>query len=214
MPQRRVDRALVGEIAAQAEVVLAPVELLYRRIDIQSDHRSAAREQGGHAGLAYARSRAGDQGDFAAELGRRAAFFQLGLFQIPVFDFEQVARGQGAIAAQSLGALHHLHIVFVQLGDDGRVLGAAPGCGQTKVRRQDHARRRIEHGLRLLGVRRMFVEIRLVAARIGVHVLAQHGHALGADDMVGRDRPLLRQRLHIRALRKRERLGFGMGRHD
>ena len=212
--ERKLDRMLVGEIAAQAEEILALVDVLDRGIDIQSDYCCAALEQGFGASLADARSCTGDQGNLAGVGRRRAAFSQLGLLQIPVFDLEQRARGKSTVAAKCLRALHHLHAVPIQLCDYRCVFRAPAGRGQAEIRIERHARRRIEHGLGFAGLRRVLVEISPVAARIGVHVRAEHGQALGADDVVWRDRPLLRQRAQVRALGERQRLLVRMGRHD
>ncbi len=69
---------------------------------------------------------------------------------------------------------------------------------------EDHARRGIEHLLGLPRAGRVALEVARVLRGVALHVAPDHRHALGADDVVGRGGPLLRDRGEVVAARERE----------
>ena len=72
---------------------------------------------------------------------------ELGLFQRPVFDLEQLGFADRFEAADRLGIGDGLDPGFGDVGGDRRVLGAAPEPEQTQPRHQDHPRHRVELAL-------------------------------------------------------------------
>ncbi len=95
-----VELRFVGHVADEAEIIRAAVKTGDGGIDVEPDDRRAARQQRIHAGLADAGGGAGHQRDFAGEHRRLAAALELGLFQVPVLDVENVLRRQRLLAAE------------------------------------------------------------------------------------------------------------------
>jgi len=82
--------------------------------------------------------------------------------------------------------------VGVHVEGDRRILSRATQCQHAELRIKDHTRRRIEHLERLRAVPGVLFKIALiVGAELG-HVPPELGNAFGADHVVGRRRPLLR----------------------
>ncbi len=179
-----------------------------------ADHRGAALEEGLDARLADARRRAGDERDLAGERGRRARLAQLGLLEVPVLDVEGVLLIERAPAAERLGAQDDVDGVLVELFHDRRVLRRAAGGDEAELGVEHHARRRIEHGLLLLRLGRVALEVVPILRGIGGDVAPEHRHGLGADHMVGRRRALLRQPLDVGVLREAEEFLAVVHPHD
>src|SRR2546422_9488684 len=76
------------------------------------------------------------------------------------------------------------------------------------------SRRRIENGLGLLGAGSMLAEVAAVPLGVSRDVAAQHRRALGADDVGGRRRPLLRDARELPMRRKAERALIRPRAHD
>ena len=96
-------------------------------------------------GGADARAAAGDDGDLAGQ-GLFVRLAQLGLFQRPIFHFEHVEFGDGAVFADGFRVGDHLHGVFGDVGGDGGVLGGGADAEHAHAGHQDDARQRIERG--------------------------------------------------------------------
>ena len=96
--QRIANANIAGYIAHQAKIIGAFEQRFDRWIDIEPDHRRAARQQRFDAGFADAGSCAGDQRDLAGKNGRLAALLQLGLLQVPIFHIENVFRRQCVVS--------------------------------------------------------------------------------------------------------------------
>ena len=94
--------------------------------------------------------------------------FQLGLFEAPIFEREQIALGQRLVAADGLGIGDHLDGVLGEIGGDRGILGRAPQAEQADARHEHHARAAVELGL---GV----ADGRVLAGEIGIVV----GYELG-----------------------------------
>ena len=72
--------------------------------------------------------------------------FQLGLFEAPIFEREQIALGQRLVAADGLGIGDHLDRVLGKIGGDRGILGRAPQAEQADARHEHHARAAVELG--------------------------------------------------------------------
>ena len=103
--------------------------------------------------------------------------------------------------------------MVVQLGDDGRILGAAPDRAHAQLRIEQQARRGVEHGLAFLRLRLVVLKIRFVVTGKRRDVAPEHWHALGADHVIRRGRALQRKLCNVSALREVEMLRFCMLRH-
>ena len=155
----------------------------------------------------------GNDDDFPRENRCGAALAQLGLLEVPVFDLEKIRLRQRVPAAEAFGAHEHVDAVIVKLGHDRGVLRRAARRGQSECGIERHARRRIEHGFLFLGMRRIALEVGAIARRVLCDVAADHRQRLGADDVVGRGRPLLRNPADLGVLRKGAIL-FGIANGD
>src|SRR5882724_7444879 len=109
-----------------------------------------------------------------------------------IFDVENVLRRQRLEAAKRFGAQDYIDSVAVDLVHDHRILCGAARSGQPECGIEHDTRRGIEHGLGLLRFRRVLSEVSLVLGDVASDVRAEHGRALGADDVIGRRRSLLR----------------------
>src|SRR5690606_25139321 len=91
------------------------------------DRRSPVEELGG-AGSSDSGGGAGDQGHLAGHRWRSSPTPQLGLFQVPVLDVEQLSFTQGPISAQVVfGMLEDGDRVVIYVGGDVGVSGAPSG---------------------------------------------------------------------------------------
>ncbi len=115
------------------------------------------------AGAGHQRHLAGQRLDHGA--------FQLGLFEAPIFEREEIALGQRLVAADGFGVGDDLDRVLGEIGGDGGVLRRAPKTEQADARHQHHARHGIELGL---GVAGGFV----LAGEIGVVIGDEFGDVL------------------------------------
>ncbi len=141
--------ALDGEIQGAAQGRLVGGVALDRqeirtveseRLAVEAGDGSPPPAQGFEAGTSDAARRAGDQRHPAAELRRRHCGLQLGLFELPVLDFEELALRQRTIAAQGLRRLHR--------GEGVARDGERRGGGARRVAETDDAASRKERDAR------------------------------------------------------------------
>ena len=90
--------------------------------------------------------------------------------------------------------------VVVEVLDDRRILRASSYCSEAERRIEHHARRGVEHGLRLLRGWRVALEVSAVSLRKSRNVATEHGQGLGANDVIGRGRTALGNARHVAAL--------------
>ncbi len=93
---------------------------------------------------------------------------------------------------------------------DGRLFGTASQGANTELRIEQHARRRVEHGLRFLGLRAVGTEVFAIGVFIGRHVAPEQWQALGANGVIGRGRALLREPGQIVAAREGKAARIGV----
>ncbi len=142
--QRRMNALGVRDVASDAQEVRAHMHRRDRRIDVQSNHCGSVSEQSFHARPSDTGRAAGDERDFSGERGRFPGQFELGLFELPVLDIENVPGAQGPVAAQGMGPQYDLDGVFVDLGGDRCVFGASSRRTQSELGIEDDTRRGIQ----------------------------------------------------------------------
>src|SRR5882724_7604658 len=112
---------LVCDIAVPAQKVRPQVERVDSLVEVEPNNSGSAGEKGADRRFADAGCGAGDERDFAREAWRLAAFLELGLLEVPVFDVENVLWRQRPEPAERFGAQDHVNGVVVDLRDDRSV---------------------------------------------------------------------------------------------
>src|SRR5436190_771211 len=81
----------------------------------------------------------------AGETGGLARSAELGLLEVPVFDVEDVSRGQRLPAAERRRARDDVDRMVIDVGGDGDFLGRATHRAEAQLRIEEDPRGRIEH---------------------------------------------------------------------
>ena len=171
-------------------------------LQVEADRLCALGAKGRHDGLPDGAGRARHHGHLSGER-RRRGLAELGLFERPVFDVEQVLLADAGERPDAFGVGNHLDRGLGEVGGDGGRLRIPARREEAHARREQHARRGVQRGAAVAGARIAALEIgeivrleppyrRLGPARELVQPARprrgqQHGPRFNPERMVGGD---------------------------
>src|SRR5262245_37788109 len=181
--QRMLDLGFVGYVALDTEQV-GGCRRRYHGVAVEGNYCRVLRAECLHRRPSDTRSAAGDEGDLAGEQGRRAGPGELGLFELPVLDVEEITLWERLPLLECIRPFDGIERVQRYVGPDRGFPSGPSDRQQAELGVDYHPRGWVKHRKRLSTPDAMTVEVGAIVACVRLHVAPEHRDALRAYDVV------------------------------